>query len=187
MLLNRADSAVLLIDVQEKLTPHVLHSAQLLERCAWVLRLAKVLDLPIVVSEQYPKGLGPTCADLTGFYEPYGCISKIHFSCMQEPNYQACLNQLNKNQLVLIGIEAHVCVLQTALQMKEAGYSVYVVVDAVSSRSELDLKYGLKRMKQEGIHLVTSEMLFFEWLRQANTEAFRSLSKTFLERKHGVE
>ena len=91
------------------------------------------------------------------------------------------LHEYNKNQLIVIGIEAHVCVLQTAMDMKASGFEVYVVVDAVSSRGEQDLKYALKRMKQEGIHLVTAEMVFFEWLRQAGTPEFKSLSKEFLQ------
>jgi nicotinamidase-related amidase len=100
---------------------------------------------------------------------------------MQEPKYINLLKEYNKNQLILIGIEAHVCVLQTALEMKDYGFDVFVVVDGVSSRSEFDLKYGLKRMKQNGIHLITAEMVLFEWLRQAGTPEFKEISKEFLQ------
>lgn len=180
MLLNKDDSLVVLIDVQEKLAPAVQDSSAFINRCEWILRLAQQLNVPILGSEQYPKGLGSTLANLKSYLTTNACIEKIHFSCMHEPNYLTRLHELNKNQMILIGIEAHVCVLQTALEMKEAGFDVYVVVDAVSSRKELDLKYGLKRMKQEGVHLVTSEMVFFEWLRHAGTPVFKSLSKEFL-------
>lgn len=181
MLLNRNDSLLLLIDVQQKLTPFILNQESLISRCEWMLKLAKALDVPILTSEQYPKGLGSTIEQLSPFVEKKLCIEKIHFSCVQQPQYLNQLNLFKKNQLLLIGIEAHVCVLQTAMELKEADYEVYVVVDAVSSRKELDLKYGLKRMKQQGIHLITSEMVFFEWLRQAGTERFKSLSNEFLK------
>lgn len=181
MLLNALDSILLLVDVQEKLVPSILDSASLIRHCEWLLKLAMRMGVPNIVSEQYPKGLGKTVSSLIPYCSQQNSIEKVYFSCMQVPEYVNRLNQYKKNQLILIGIEAHVCVLQTALEMKYAGKDVYVVVDAVSSRNEMDLKYGLKRMKQEGVHLVTSEMVLFEWLRQAGTEQFKQLSKEFLQ------
>ena len=181
MLLNKEDSILLLVDVQEKLAPYVLNSDAFVKRCQWLLKLANRMGVPILVSEQYPKGLGSTLAQFHPFYNQNEAIEKIQFSCMQSPEYTKKLNELNKNQLILIGIEAHVCVLQTAMEMKGAGYEVYVVVDAVSSRLELDIKYALKRMKQEGIHLITAEMVFFEWIRQGRITEFKALSKEFLQ------
>lgn len=180
MLLNREQSLLLLIDVQEKLTPHVLDHDSLITRCEWILQLAQKIGVPILASEQYPKGLGGTLSSLNSYYPAQDCVEKVAFSCMQEPNYVKKLKEYKKNQLILIGIEAHVCVLQTALELKSSGYDVYVVVDAVSSRKALDLKFGLKRMKQDGVHLITSEMIFFEWLRHADTPEFKKLSKEFL-------
>ncbi|EHL32088.1 isochorismatase family protein [Legionella drancourtii] len=180
MLLNKDESILLLIDVQEKLTPAVLDSNAFIAHCEWMLKLAKKMRVPILVSEQYPKGLGPTLESLRVYFNQDVCVDKVHFSCMSDTHYVQRLKQFHKQQLVLIGIEAHVCVLQTALEMKEQGFDVFVVVDAVSSRGEQNLKYGLKRMKQEGIHLVTSEMVFFEWLRMAGTPEFKELSKEFL-------
>ena len=182
MLLNKKDSILLLVDVQEKLTPAVLDSEAFVLRCEWLLKLANTMGVPILASEQYPKGLGSTLESLQPYVDAKEYIEKIYFSCMQEPKYTHRLGEYNKNQLILIGIEAHVCVLQTAMEMKGAGFDVYVVVDAVSSRNSLDLKYALKRMKQEGIHLITSEMVFFEWLRQAGIPEFKDLSQKFLRR-----
>ncbi|HAT7921155.1 TPA: isochorismatase family protein [Legionella pneumophila] len=181
MLLNRADSLLVLIDVQEKLTPAILNLDLFLARCEWLLKLARKLDVPVLASEQYPKGLGRTVSPLSSYINQEECIEKIHFSCMQEPQYINLLKGYNKNQLILIGIEAHVCVLQTAIEMKGYGFDVFVVVDGVSSRSECDLKYGLKRMKQNGIHLITAEMVLFEWLKQAGTPEFKAISKEFLQ------
>ncbi|WBV62398.1 isochorismatase family protein [Legionella pneumophila 130b] len=181
MLLNRADSLLVLIDVQEKLTPAILNLNLFLARCEWLLKLARKLDVPVLASEQYPKGLGRTVSPLSSYINQEECIEKIHFSCVQEPQYINLLKGYNKSQLILIGIEAHVCVLQTAIEMKGYGFDVFVVVDGVSSRSEFDLKYGLKRMKQNGIHLITAEMVLFEWLKQAGTPEFKAISKEFLQ------
>ncbi|CZG70305.1 TPA: isochorismatase family protein [Legionella pneumophila] len=181
MLLNRADSLLVLIDVQEKLTPAILNLDLFLARCEWLLKLARKLDVPVLASEQYPKGLGRTVSPLSSYINQEECIEKIHFSCVQEPQYINLLKGYDKSQLILIGIEAHVCVLQTAIEMKGYGFDVFVVVDGVSSRSEFDLKYGLKRMKQNGVHLITAEMVLFEWLKQAGTPEFKAISKEFLQ------
>lgn len=181
MLLNKEDSILLLIDVQEKLTPAVLNSEAFIAHCEWLLKLARRMNVPILASEQYPQGLGPTIKQLRTYFSQEDCVDKIHFSSMSDANYDQRLKKFHKKQLVLIGIEAHVCVLQTALEMKQQGFDVFVVVDAVSSRGEQNLKYGLKRMKQDGVHLVTSEMVFFEWLRKAGTPEFRELSKEFFK------
>ncbi|WP_392537674.1 hydrolase [Legionella sp. 227] len=179
MLLNKEDSLLLLVDVQEKLTPAVLNNEVFIARCEWLLKLAQRMSVPILVSEQYPQGLGSTLKQFQKYFNPQECVDKVSFSCMGEPTYVERLKQLHKKQLILIGIETHVCVLQTALEMREAGFEVFVVVDAVSCRGEQNMKYGLKRMKNEGVHLITSEMVFFEWLKKAGTPEFKQLSKEF--------
>ncbi len=181
MLLNKNDSILLLIDVQEKLVPFIFNKEHCIKRALWLLRLAIKMNVPVLASEQYPKGLGSTIEELKLHIPTSEFIEKEHFSCMQAPGFIHCLTNHKKNQLILLGIETHVCVLQTALELQTAGYEVFVVVDAVGSRSELDHKYGLKRMKQAGIHLVTSEMIFFEWFRQSDAPNFKALSKEFLK------
>lgn len=177
MLIDKDNSCLLLIDVQEKLTPHVLEPEALVSRCAWLLRLAQKVGVSVYVSEQYPQGLGATVAALKSPYVP---LTKVHFSCWQDSACQVALKAAHKKQFILMGIETHVCVMQTALDLIKAGYEVFVVVDAVSSRHMLDHKYALKRMKQASIQLVTSEMVFFEWLKQAGTPEFKALSKAYL-------
>ncbi len=181
MLLNQADSLLLVIDVQEKLVRHVLQHEHLISRCEWIVRLAVAMHVPILVSEQYPKGLGPTIPSIRMHIAEDDCIDKTYFSCMQSAPIIQRLNEHKKKHFILIGIEAHVCVLQTALEMKEAGLEVFIVVDAISSRHEIDLKYGLKRMKAAGIHLISAEMVFFEWLRHAAVPEFKMLSQQFLQ------
>ena len=180
MLLNREKSGFVLVDVQEKLTPHVLNSEALVTRCQWLIRLSTELNVPLIVSEQYPSGLGKTVKPLKELTSNAQCVDKVHFSCYREPSFVNHWQTLDRRQVVIAGIETHVCVLQTAMEMNNSGLDVFVVVDAVSSRHEIDHKYGLKRMKQAGIHLVTAEMVFFEWVGQAGTAEFKTLSQSYL-------
>ena len=180
MLLNREKSGFVLVDVQEKLTPHVLNSEALVTRCQWLIRLSTELNVPLIVSEQYPSGLGKTVKPLKELTSHAQCVDKVHFSCYREPSFVNHWQTLDRRQVVIAGIETHVCVLQTAMEMNNSGLDVFVVVDAVSSRHEIDHKYGLKRMKQAGIHLVTAEMVFFEWVGQAGTAEFKTLSQSYL-------
>lgn len=180
MLLDINDSIMMLIDVQEKLVPLIFNKDQLLNRCEWLIKLAHTMHVPLLVTEQYPKGLGPTVAALKSSVSQQDCIEKLYFSCLQEPKLVKRLHECKRNQIIIFGMETHVCVLQSALDMKNAGYDVFVVVDAVGSRKEIDQKYALKRMKQEGVHLITAEMIFFEWLRHSNHPNFKDLSKQFL-------
>jgi hypothetical protein len=183
MLLSKEDSGLLVIDAQTILLPHVLNSQQCTDRIYWMMQLAKALDVPTLVTEQYPKGLGTTAPPLNDPQLSVKHLSKVHFSCAQDATILEQIKSMNKPQWVLVGIETHVCVLQTAIDLISAGYGVYVVVDAVSARKELDQHYGLKRMKQHDVELVTSEMVFFEWVKQAGTSEFKSLSQNFLRTK----
>lgn len=180
MLLNREKAGFLLVDVQEKLTPLVLNSEALVARCQWLIRLAKELTVPILLSEQYPRGLGNTVEPLKALTAKASCIDKVHFSCYRCPDFVNAWQTIDRKQVVIAGIETHVCVLQTAMDMNSSGFDVFVVIDAVSSRHEIDHRYGLKRMKQAGIQLVTSEMVFFEWVGQAGTAEFKALSQAYL-------
>lgn len=181
MLLKKENSCLLLVDVQKKLIPYINQSEMVLARCQWLLQLATRLDVPQLVSEQYPQGLGTTDDSLIALASNHKIIDKVHFSCWREPRFKEHLLEMNRQQLVLIGIEAHVCVLQTAIDLNAAGFQVFVVVDAVGSRHEIDYKYGLKRMKQAGIELVTAEMVFFEWVEHSKIPDFKELSKQFLQ------
>ncbi len=181
MLLEKDKCCLLLIDVQEKLTPLIYKKEELLKHCEWLLQVAQTLNVPCLLSEQYPKGLGPTLASLKSFITAENCFEKVDFSCWREPDFKQAFQMLNKKQVVLIGIETHVCVLQTAFDLIKADYEVFVVVEGVSSRSLDNKRYALKRMKQAGIQLITAEMVFFEWVGKAGTPEFKQLSKKFLQ------
>ncbi len=181
MLLKRDSSCLLLIDVQEKLAPSIMNTEALIDRCAWVVEVAQALSVPMFVSEQYPKGLGSTVPKLLSLVKDEPQIEKLAFSCMKDEDFCARLAHTEKTQIVLIGMETHVCVLQTALDLLAMDYQVFIVVDAVGSRFPIDYQYGLKRMKQQGAYLLTAEMVLFEWLETSGTAEFKMMSKRFLQ------
>ncbi len=178
MLLNKEQSCVVLIDVQKKLTPLIRDPEILINNCQSLLQLANDMGVPHIIMEQYPEGLGSTVKPLHNFSN---ALPKVHFSCWRDPGFKELLPIMKKTQILLSGIETHVCVLQTALDLIAANYQVFVVVNAISSRNLIDHKYGLKRMQQAGVNLITLEMVFFEWLRQAGTLEFKLLSQKFFK------
>ncbi|MBY4678129.1 hydrolase [Marinobacterium arenosum] len=180
MLIHPDKSCLLVVDIQEKLAPKIHDSEQLIANAKWLIEIANRLRVPVLTSEQYPQGLGHTVAELRPLLPAVGIMEKTHFSCMSEPACNAKINQLRPDQLVVIGSEAHVCVLQTAIQLKQQAREVYVVEDAVGSRNPTDKAAALARMRQLGIHVVTREMVAFEWLQKAGTEQFRQISREFL-------
>lgn len=176
MRLEAERSVLVVIDIQEKLVPAVEQPDALIARVRMLLEAAAVLEIPVVFTEQYPKGLGPTVAALRESIGPEGAISKVTFACTGEPAFARRLAALGRDQVIVCGMETHVCVLQTALGLREEGQRVAVVADAVSSRSPNDRRLGLKRMRSHGVDVVTAEMVLFEWLERAGTPAFKRLS-----------
>lgn len=178
--IQRSSSFVLLIDIQQKLAPAIDQSTTLIERNRWLLNIANSMMLPVVVTEQYPQGLGPTVNDLHPQIKNATVMQKLHFSAFQETTIAEHFKQLNRPQVVLCGTETHVCVLQTALDLQTAGFQVFVVADAVGSRTASDKVLALERMRQAGCSIVSAEMVAFEWLHRCATDEFRHISKTYL-------
>jgi nicotinamidase-related amidase len=177
MLLNRKASALLVIDVQERLAPAVAEHEAVVERINLLLEAGRRLDVPILVSEQYPRGLGSTLPELRPHLEGAEVVAKTSFSCAREPELAAALQRTGRKQTVVCGMETHVCVLQTAIDLKDQGYEVFVVADAVGSRDPKRRELGLARMRDAGCTIVDSEMVLFEWLGGAGTDEFRALSR----------
>ena len=180
MLIQKDKALLLLIDVQEKLTPLVQGAENLIKHCQWLLRLVTELNVPLIISEQYPSGLGATLLSLRTLAPSAHYIAKVHFSCYHHPDFIKYLQILNKKQIIIAGIETHVCVLQTAIEMQQAGFEVFVAIDAISSRAAIDHDYGIQRMQQSGVNLVTREMIFFELLKSAKTAQFKALTKIYI-------
>jgi nicotinamidase-related amidase len=175
-MLMRADQSVLMIvDVQERLIP-VMHDARaVIYNSLRLLSAAARLAIPYIVTEQYPKGIGPTVADIRQAIEPEAIFVKNHFSCVAEPGFLPRLAAHGRKQVVVAGIEAHVCVNQTALDLKTAGYEVFVVAESCSSRRAEHAAEAFERMKGAGISIVNVEMVIFEWLHRAGTPEFKEL------------
>lgn len=180
MLIDRNASALLVIDVQERLLGPVHESAALVRNCEWLVKLAQLLDVPVVASEQYPQGLGPTTATLNDLLDSQQVHAKTAFSCLEADNCAQAFEELGREQFVLCGMEAHVCVLQTAFGLQAAGKQVYVVADAISSRSPQDRDLAIERMAAAGLHIVTKEMVGFEWVRRSDMPQFKTFSQKFL-------
>jgi nicotinamidase-related amidase len=179
MLLDAKESCLLLVDVQEKLTPLVHEHEKLIKNCQWMLKAATMLNIPVVAAEQYPKGLGHTMPALKqALPAATPIIEKTSFSCASDENCMYQLKKVDREQVVVMGIEAHVCVLQTALELLSEGREVYVIADAVSSRNPEDTRYALDRMNGEGVIVVTREMVLFEWLQgTVGTDIFKQVQK----------
>lgn len=178
MLIDASRATLLVIDVQEKLIGAVSDPAGTLARTRWLLAATAELGLPTVISEQYPKGLGHTVASLLEAAPGATVVEKQHFSCVAGQ----CLPEtlLEREQVIVCGMETHVCVLQTVLELRELGKAVFVVADACDSRTAFSKATGLERMRDAGAQIVSREMVLFELMRSAGHEKFRQISKTFL-------
>lgn len=175
MLLERGKSQLLMVDVQERLLPAMSDPVLVLKNGARLLEAARTLAVPVVVSEQYPAGLGRTVPELANLAPANAVHVKMEFSCFANPALHDALSGAGK-QTVIFGIEAHVCVLQTALEMA-AAHDVTIVVDAVGSRLAESKEVALRRLQDAGVRMATTEMVLFEWLRRAGTPEFKTISK----------
>lgn len=186
LLIKRKMSQLLIIDIQDKVFAPIPDRENITEAALLLIRAAKTLDVPITVSEQYPKGLGPTVEPIRAELGNAGEVfEKLYFSCIKDNSLRLHLEErrdMGRGQAVIAGIEAHVCVAQTALGLIADGYEVFVVADAVGSRSKLSRELGLTRIQLAGGVIVDSEMVLFEWLEQAGTPEFKSL-QTLLKGK----
>ena len=179
MLIDSSNSSLLLIDVQTKLFPKILYAQQLENSILDCLEVFYTLNIPIFFSEQYPKGLGSTIDKVLEkllSYKAYK-FEKTSFSCFPNTSESIDAIQLFKTkQVILIGIETHICVLQTALDLKKKGQEVFVIFEAVGSRKNQDKEFAIKRMINNGIQVITFEMMLFELLRDSKNKHFKTLS-----------
>lgn len=169
------DTALLVVDVQEKLVPAIDQKDTVLARSQLAVMGANILGIPILVTEQYPKGLGKTLPRLAGMLpEP---VAKVCFSSCGEPAVLKELGERKVTKVLLVGIEAHVCVQQTAFDLLSNGFHVYVAADAVGSRRDLDKQWALHRMAAAGIWITTAEAAVFEWTEGADAPKFKEISQ----------
>lgn len=174
-MLSRNDSLLLIVDVQAGLARAVEDAGARITRLGLLLQAAAVLDVPVIVSEQYPKGLGPTDPRLLPLPEGAEVLAKLAFSCWREPVLRSAIEASGRRQIVVAGMETHVCVLQTALDLHEAGFAVHLAADASGSRREADRALGQARLRDRGVGIVSAEMVVFEWLERAEGASFKAL------------
>ena len=175
MLISRERSLLLIVDIQEKLAPAIDQGAAAIINNQRLISAAQQLVVPVFVSEQYVKGLGASVSAIKDVAVNAHFFEKIHFSCTRQPGVLEKLKATGRPQVILTGMETHVCVLQTAMGLREAGFDVFLVANAASSRTPESRTLAIARMRDCGVHIVTTEMVVFEWLEQACTDDFRAL------------
>src|SRR5271169_332000 len=172
--LDPAQTLLLMIDLQEKLLPAVVERDRVLKNALLLLRLARTLEVPVVLTTQYERGLGKTVPEvLAESGEPP--MDKTSFGCFGDETFQKRLRNLGRRQLVVAGIESHICVAQTVLSALDEGYLVHVASDAVSSRTAENKSVGLARMERAGALLSSAEMAVYELLGRSDTAAFKAM------------
>ena len=171
MLIDQDSSTLVLVDLQQRLMPSIHQSASVINQCVRISEIAKILEIPIIGTQQSPKSIGTYIEEVSRYCEK--TIQKEHFN--------ACFDgligslPLNRPEVILAGCETHICVMQTALGLIDADYSVTIIVDAVGSRNAFDGDVALKRLERSGAILSTVEMISYEWLRSAKNESFKEV------------
>lgn len=179
-LLAARQSRLLIVDVQQKLVPLIDRAETMIAGCAKLIRGAEILGVPVFATEQYPQGLGETVPELAELLGDRA--QKLRFSCAEALQWPGAAEDLQeRDQVVVAGIETHVCVQQTVLDLLAIGYRVYVPADAVASRGQIDWEFALRRMADSGATITTAESVLFEWAEIAGTPEFKQISRLVKE------
>ena len=175
--LEAEQCALIVVDIQQKLLPPIFNKETLVKNSQLLVRLAKILAIPIMMTTQYSKGLGATVPEVASLLPDVTAIDKLEFGCFGSDIFRAGLKALpgSRNTLLLCGMETHICVMQTALGALNDGYLVHVASDAVSSRSEWNWRIGLDRMRAAGAVISSTEMMMYELLRCSGTAQFKEM------------
>jgi nicotinamidase-related amidase len=168
---------LVVVDVQGKLAQLMHEKESLFTNIQILIKAAKILDIPILWCQQAPHALGATLPEIAELLDDNQPIDKFCFNCCDNGRFSSILKGHNRKQTILCGIETHVCIYQTAVHLKEAGYQVTIIADAVSSRTESNKTFALNRMQSKGIDISTTEMALFELLKTAEHPAFRQIAK----------
>lgn len=174
-LFSRDNTLLVVVDVQTKLADTMDRKERVVRNIGKLIRVAKELQLPIVVTEQYPKGLGKTLPELESLLIDAEPIEKVTFSCCMEERFINALAIENRRNILITGMEAHICVMQTALDLLNREYTAGIVQDAVCSYNQNDMDIAMMRMRGSGVLMTTTEMIIYELLRTAGTEEFKKL------------
>ena len=177
MRLRSEQSFLLIVDVQAQLAPRVDSGQQVIAKCAALMRAARLLELPVRITEHCADRIGHSVPDIAALAQPGDVLSKTHFCCTDEPGAIDNLDALDRKQAVIAGMEAHVCAMQAALGLVDHGYQCFFVQDASGSQRASDHAAAIERLRMNNVQIVTSEMVMFEWLKRADVPEFRELLK----------
>lgn len=174
-MLKPSNTALVIIDIQSKLWNVMFEKEALLENAQKLVKGMQVLGIPIILTEQNPRGLGPTVPELMQLIPDVKPLPKFSFSCCQDPGFHQALRSLNRKQILICGIESHICVYQTTLELLGSGYEVQVIADVVSSRAVRNRDIALSRMQSEGAKLTVTEMALYELLQTSESPQFKEM------------
>ena len=175
-MLSIENTLLLVVDIQVRLMPVIHDNEELEKKCGIFIKGCRLLDVPVLTMQQYTKGLGETMPSLKNALGEFEPVEKITFSCYGDSEFVEKLRESGKKNILVIGIEAHICVQQTVLDLLENGYNVYVIADCVGSRFETDKHYAEKRMRHAGAIITTTESVLFELLKRADHPKRKEIS-----------
>jgi nicotinamidase-related amidase len=175
--LDKNDTALVIIDIQERLAAIMKQREAVVNNSLHLIEIAKIMNIPIVITEQYPKGLGRTVKEIVNAVPDYKPLEKLTFSCCDELTFLKEIKALDKKTLIIAGMETHVCVLQTCIGLVRDGYNVHIVRDAICSRTKENWKTAIEFMRDAGAIITCTETVLFQLLKVAGTEEFKAISK----------
>ncbi len=168
---------MIIVDVQEKLLPYVMNNEKVTENIRMLIKFVHILDIPVILTEHYPKGLGTTVPEIKEALSKYEPKEKVIFSCYGSLDFKEKLKELGVKTLMIAGIESHICVQQTTLDALNSGLDVHVISDAISSRTKQNLEIGIEKMRQFGAVISSTEMAMYEIMERADTKEFKEVLK----------
>lgn len=175
--LHKDEAVIVIVDIQERLAAVMSERKKVIDNCLHLIEIAKLLQIPILVNEQYPKGLGPTVSEIRDALPSYEPVEKMFFSCCGQRSFLDRLADPGKRKIILCGMETHVCVLQSCIGLLNEGYAVHVVSDAVCSRTQENFGTAIEYMRDAGAVVTSTETVLFQLLEKAGTEEFKTISR----------
>ncbi|MFC1825404.1 hydrolase [Thermodesulfobacteriota bacterium] len=176
-LIDRENTGLLVVDAQEKLMPVMGQKQRVVDNIIRLLHLSKIFNMPVILTEHYVKWLGPTLPEIVESLPVYEPIQKMHFNCCDMDPFNERLESGNYKNILVTGVESHICIFQTCVSMLERGYTVHVPRDAVDSRTDENWRVGLDLMKEAGASITSTETLIYQILKKAGTKEFKKMLK----------
>lgn len=175
--LDKDNAAFVIIDIQDRLAAAMKTKDEVINNCLHIIELCKMINMPLIVTEQYPKGLGQTVKEIREALPIYQPLEKLSFNCCEEPVFMNEIRNLKRKNIIVTGMETHICVLQTCIGLLNEGFNVHLVQDGVSSRAKKNWKTGVEFMRDSGAVITCTETVLFQLLKTAGTDEFKAISK----------